>query len=83
MVENKYKALDDAICAHIAQERGHPIHSSALKTIALTLLDSNKTPPPVAWRLIDSRMQAMRKAGKLVYERTKGGGHGRWQVVYA
>jgi DNA-binding transcriptional regulator PaaX len=77
----KYKELDDAICEHIAQGRGHATNSSALEEIAKPLLASNKTPFPVAWRLIDRRMQTMRKDGRLVYERTKGGGHGRWRVV--
>lgn len=78
----KYQMLDDAICAHIAKGYGHPTNSSALETIARPLLASNNRPSPgVAWRLIDRRMQAMRKAGRLVYERTKaGGGHGRWRV---
>ena len=83
MAENKYQVLDDAICAHIAAGLGHATNSSALEAIARPLLASNKTPFPVAWRLIDRRMQTMRKAGRLVYERTKGGGHGRWRVVDA
>jgi hypothetical protein len=83
MAENKYQALDEAICEHIAQGRGHATNSSALEAIARPLLASNKTPFPVVWRLIDRRMQTMRKAGRLVYERTEGGGHGRWRVVDA
>ena len=83
MSENKYQAMDDAICAHIAAGRGHATNSSALEAFARPLLASNRTPFPVAWRLIDRRMQTMRKAGRLVYERTKGGGHGRWRVVDA
>ncbi len=83
MAENKYQARDDAICAHISKGCGHATNSSALEAIARPLLASNKTPFPVAWRLIDRRMQAMRKAGRLVYERTKDGGHGRWRVVDA
>ena len=83
MNSEKYKTLDDAICAHIAAGLGHSANSSALEAIARPLLASNKTPFPVAWRLIDRRMQTMRKAGRLVYERTKGGGHGQWRVVDA
>lgn len=78
---SKFKALDDAICDHIARGSGHPIYSSALAAIAKPLLATNRTPFPEEWRLIDRRMQAMRKAGRLAYERTKGGGHGRWRVV--
>ena len=86
MTENKYQALDDAICNHIAQGLGSPTNSrnsSALEAIARPLLARNKTPFPEAWRLIDRRMQAMRKAGRIVYERTKDGGHGRWRLTDA
>ena len=83
MESNKYQALDEAICAFIRAGRGHPTNSSALEEVARPLLATNKTPFPVVWRLIDRRMQAMRRAGRLRYERKKGGGHGRWQVVDA
>lgn len=83
MSESKYHALDTAICGHIAREGGHPIYSSILASIARPLLAKNKTPFPEEWRLIDRRMQAMRKAGRLEYVRKKGGGPGGWQVVDA
>ena len=83
MEANKYHELDEAICAHIRSGRGHPMNSSAIEAVALPLLATNKTPFPVAWRLIDRRMQSMRRAGRLAYERKKGGGHGRWVVVDA
>ena len=81
MAENKYQELDDAICAHIAQRIVHPTASSTLEAVARHFLARNKTPFPEAWRLIDRRMQAMRKAGILVYERTKDSGHGRWRLT--
>jgi hypothetical protein len=81
MAENKYQELDDAICAHIGQRIAQPTASSALEAIARPLLARNKTPFPEAWRLIDRRMQAMRKAGRIVYERTKGSVRGRWSVA--
>ena len=59
------------------------MYSSALATIARPLLANNKTTFPEEWRLIDRRMQTMRKAGRLVYERTRNGGHGRWLVIDA
>lgn len=65
---------------------GHasPTKSSALQGIAFPLIAINKTPFPEPWRLIDRRIQAMRKAGRLVYERTKGSAaHGWWRVVDA
>lgn len=78
---NKYEALDAAIVEHIREGRSHPIYSSALESIARPLLDTQKTPFPAPWRLIDRRMQALRRAGRLAYQRKKGGGHGQWQVV--
>ena len=81
MAENRYQELDDAICDHIAQRLAHPTASSTLEAMARQLLARNKTPFQEPWRLIDRRMQAMRKAGILVYERTKDGGHGRWRLT--
>lgn len=78
MKANKYSDLDEAICVHIRSGRGHPTNSSALEAVARPLLATNKTPFPVVWRLIDRRMQAMRKAGRLAYDRSGGG---RWRVV--
>ena len=83
MKENRFHALDEAICEHVLREVGHPMYSSALATIARPLLATNKTPFPEEWRLIDRRMQTMRKAGRLAYERTRNGGHGRWLVIDA
>lgn len=81
MRENKFKVLDNAICAHIQRGAGHPMYSSTLATIARPLLASNRTPFPTEWGLIERRMQTMRKLGRLAYERAKGGGHGHWVVV--
>ena len=83
MKANQYHELDSAICAHIATGFGHATNNSELEAIARPLLATNKTPFPVAWRLIDRRMQNMRKAGRLVYERMQGARHGRWRVVDA
>ena len=80
---SKYQELDDAICAHIAAGLCHPTNSSALVEVASALIATENQPFPVAWRAIDRRMQTMSKAGRLVYERTKGGGHGQWRVVDA
>lgn len=81
MEESKYHVLDEAICAHIRAGRGHPTNSSALEDVARPLLVNTFSLP---WRLIDRRMQTMRRAGRLAYERKKGcGGHGRWVVVDA
>ena len=81
MKTDKFKDLDAAICDYIAKHAGPPICSSVLASIARPLLAHNKTPFPEEWRLIGRRMQTMRKAGRLAYERKKGGGHGVWRVV--
>jgi len=86
MKPNKYQSLDDAICEVIRAGRGHPTHSSNLEGIARFLIASGiggRSPFPVAWRLIDRRMQTMRKDGRIVYDSANGGVHGRWRVVDA
>lgn len=82
MAGERFEELDDAICAHIRAGRGHPTNSSELEELDRPLLATNRTPFPQAWRLIDRRMQAMRNAGRLTYQRTKKAGRG-WQVVDA
>lgn len=84
MEANKYRSLDDAICEHVRAGRGSPTNSSALEAIAHPLLATNKTPFPVAWRLIDRRMQALRKAGRLKFHRNaRTGLRPAWGVVDA
>ena len=80
MKTTKYAELDSAICEHIERGKGHPHYSDSLINIARPLL-SKKTPFPEEWRLIDRRMQAMRKAGRLVYERPSDGGRAKWRVA--
>ncbi len=80
MEANKYQALDDAICAFIRAGRRHLTGSTALAEVARPLLAASKTPFPEPWRLIERRMQAMRRAGRLRYEREKGR-QGRWVIV--
>ena len=79
-----YKALDDAIKAHIVLRPGHhPIYSTPLLDMAaMELGRAAYKGDDKEWRLIDRRMQAMRKAGLLVYKRIRGS-HGRWLVVDA
>lgn len=79
MNATKYAELDSAICEHIKHGNSHPQYSSAVVDIARPLL-SKKTPFPEEWRLVERRMQAMRKAGRLVYERPSEGGRAKWRV---
>jgi len=78
MEEIKYHALDAAICEHIRAGCGHPTNNSELEEVARPLLVKSFSLP---WRLITRRMQTMRRAGRIAYERKRGGGHGRWVVV--
>ena len=78
---NKYQELDAAICDYVARRAGHPIYSSVLEGIARRLAAANRVPLQEPWRLIDRRMQSLRKAGRLAYERKTGGGSGVWRVV--
>lgn len=82
---NKYQTLDDAICAHLLfGNGGHPTNNATLERIARELVEAGiggRSPLPAAWRLIDRRIQAMRRAGRLEYVRQKGGGHGKWRVI--
>ena len=86
MEQNKYERLDAAICAHLRTGRGAPTNSSALEAIARELLESGtggRAPFPVAWRMIDRRMRAMRKAGRIVYGKPIPPHMARWRVVDA
>ena len=78
---NKYQELDAAICDYVARRAGHPIYSSVLEGIARRLAAANRVPLQEPWRLIDRRMQSLRKAGRLAYERKTGGGSGVWRVL--
>jgi hypothetical protein len=57
-----YSALDDAICRFLEANDGHPTNNSALCEIAGKYAPSN-----VAWRLVDRRMQAMKKSGRIAF----------------
>lgn len=57
-----YSALDDAICSFLEANDGHATNSSALCKIA-----GEYTLGKVAWRLVDRRMQAMKKSGRIAF----------------
>lgn len=80
---SNYEELDDAICAHIKVSSAHPTVSSRLEGFAAeAIAKTGGTAQQKAhpWKLVSSRMQAMRKAGRIEYTRKKGGGHGEWTV---
>jgi len=73
-----YKELDDAICAHIAISGKHPIYSGLLLNMAATELGrSTDHGDEKEWRLIDRRLQALKKAGRVEYARLPA----RWVLV--
>lgn len=79
-----FQELDEAIIAHVQQGLGHATNSSALEAIARRLVEEGLAQgtlggrrPPVAWRLIKRRMQALKEAGRIVYD----GQRRHWQVI--
>ena len=74
---NRRRKLDDAICGHLAMSHEvHPIYSGLLAVAAASEL-GRSTPhgDDKEWRLIDRRLQALKKAGRIRYERP------RWVLV--
>ncbi len=81
----RYKTLDDAICAHLESGSSrHPIYVESLARIAAAELGRGDLPwgDDKEWRLIDRRMQAMRKAGRIRHARTECV-NPRWEVCNA
>ena len=76
-----YKELDEAIKAHIEQRPGkHPIYSAKLLHMAAVELGRDAyRGDDKEWRLIDRRLQAMKKAGQVHYLRQPA----RWAVCAA
>lgn len=66
--------LDDAICTWLQQNsQGHPCNSNALQAVAAPLTNSDP------WRLIDRRLQELRKSGRVQYTGRRRNHHG-WVV---
>ena len=76
-----YKELDDAIKAHIAARPGHhPIYSTPLLNMAARELGREAYKgDDKEWRLIDRRLQALKKSGQVMYARQPA----RWVLVSA
>ena len=73
---NKYAYLDERICKYLERRGIHPnnsIHLIALATKMIADLDLTTN----AVRLIDRRLQAMRKEGKIIYVR---GVRPHWEI---
>ena len=62
MTRKDYRNLDDAICRFLATKDGHPTNNSDLLKLACI-----HAPGSISWRLIDRRMAAMRKAGRIKF----------------
>lgn len=56
-----YTELDDAICHFLATCDGHATNSDSLCQMAAQITGGEP------WRLIDRRMQAMRKSGRIKF----------------
>lgn len=69
-----YSLFDNALLAHIHAGKAHfhQITSGHVMVLADKLAGKDKRGDPQGWRLIDRRLQALRKAGKLVYDRKSG-----------
>lgn len=67
---DRFKDLDDAICKHIESgSRQHPIYSQRLLAMACSEIGNTTESDERVWRLIDRRLQALKKAGRLIYRR--------------
>jgi hypothetical protein len=77
-----YRVLDDTICAYLEREPGlHPMYSGVLMLLAAKELGREQSiGDEKEWRLIDRRLQAMRRAGRVQHVREKGI-RPRWEVV--
>ncbi len=78
----QYRALDDAICQHLSSGSAkHPIYAELLLRLACEVLDiAADDGTDRAWRLIDRRLQALRKAGAISYVRSGEFGRGHWRA---
>lgn len=76
---SKYDDLDSAIVAYLKTGReAHPIYSMHLTDKSMRLIGNDVTESDNrVWRLIDSRLQALKKAGKIRFERPLG----RWVAI--
>ena len=80
-----FRELDDAICDHLEREPWrHPIYVDSLLRVAARELGRGDSPhgDDKEWRLIDRRLQALRKAGRIRYVRETGL-KPRWEVCDA
>jgi hypothetical protein len=69
-----YTLFDNALLATIraGKTQFSAIASGRTAEFANTLAGKDRHGYPQGWRLIDRRLQAMRKAGKLAYDRKTG-----------
>jgi hypothetical protein len=71
-IESKFKVLDDAILLHLKNHpQQHPIYNRELNDISAKVLGRTMNHgDDKEWRLIDRRLQALRKEGKIAPRRT-------------
>jgi hypothetical protein len=71
-----FRAIDEAIVAKIGQGRTQFVqlsYNADLEALAKPLAKGMHSP---AWRVIDRRLQALRKASRIAYDRKAG-----WRVL--
>ena len=71
----KYQALDEAIVLQISVLKAATftqINGGEPRKIADSLATKDRHGWPEGWRLIDRRLQALRKAGRITYSRKEG-----------
>lgn len=84
ITSTRYQRLDEAIIKHIREKKpGHPVNNMALVVIVNEMAAAGDISATVSWRVIDRRLQAMRRAGVLSFEKGADGGPAEWRVVEA
>jgi chorismate mutase len=78
---SKFAQLDDSVCDYIRRNPGRSPHNAKqLQDMAAGVLGLPHSVNEQSWRLIDRRLQAMRKAGRIKYARASLSGVGGWSV---
>jgi hypothetical protein len=73
---SRFKGIDDAIVAEIGKgctQFAQLLNNQELEALAIQLSEGRHSH---AWRVLDRRLQAIRKAGRIAYDRTDG-----WSVL--
>lgn len=77
-MKTDYTLFDRSVLSHVSAGKSqfYQISAGGLLHFANELAGKDARGDDMGWRLIDRRLQALRKAGKLTYDRKTG-----WQVA--